>query len=192
MPQLAAKTKPSLVRRRSRQTATQLLPLVYSELCALARERSSAPPLRGRFEPEALVHDAYVLLRTTGSSNDHEPCFAGRAHFYHEATRVIDQILDTEVRRLADLSSSALATRSDLEVAKKSQAEAVRHHDEILMVDEAITKLKRSDPTNARVITLRYFSGLTAEETAEILGVSVTTVERKWRYLRAWLRRELE
>lgn len=62
---------------------------------------------------------------------------------------------------------------------------------DIMMVDEAVMKLKRNDPTNARVVVLRYFIGLTAEETAEVLGISLATVERKWRRLKAWLYKEL-
>lgn len=157
---------------------------MYGELRNYAQSRVSKLPRSSVHEATSLVHEAY--LRVIRSRDR----FDGEAHFFFATSRAMRDILVEEARKAASLKAGDFRARLTFDQLGADLAVEDRP-EEILMVDEAVKKLKALDPVNARVVMLRYFSGLTAVETAKILGVSVATIERKWRYLKAWLRREL-
>ncbi len=141
-------------------------------------------PVESIHEANSLLNEAFVRVSLTQRQ------FDGCPHFFFAVARAMDEIEHEENRRVSALASGGLRNRlsDDLFANQPGPRDPSQ---EIMMVDEAIMKLKRNDPRNARVVVLRYFNGLTAEETASVLGVSLATVERKWRRLKAWLYKEL-
>jgi len=164
------------------RAASRLLPAVYDELRSIAGRFMARERKDHTLQPTALVHEAY--LRLVG---DKDPGWNGRGHFFAAAAQSMRQILVDQARRKGRqrhggglrrvTSGSAIAIESPV-------------HD-MLALDEALGRLERSDPRAARVVLLRYFAGLTAKETAAVLGVSVSTVEREWRFARALLHAQL-
>jgi RNA polymerase sigma factor (TIGR02999 family) len=165
------------------EAASQLLPLVYTELCALARSRMARLAPGQTLQPTALVHEAY--LRVVGSNDNH---WNGRGHFFGAAACAMRNILVDHARRKASLKRGGHRRRLDLDHVVPA-IEPPRA--DILAVDEAISRLEADDPRKGSIVNLRYFVGLTADETAAVLDLSVTTIEREWRYIRAWLRTQL-
>jgi RNA polymerase sigma factor (TIGR02999 family) len=166
------------------QPAEELLPLVYEELRALARARMAKEPAGHTMQATALVHEAY--LRLVG---DEDPGWNGRHHFFGAAALAMRRILVERARRKGRLKHGGgrqRVTLDDVPVTVEPPA------DELLAVDEAVGRLEAQDPRKGRIVNLRYFAGLTAEETARVLGVSLGTVEREWRFIKAWLQVELE
>lgn len=162
----------------------EMLPLVYAELRRLAgayirRERPGQT-----LQPTALVHEAYLrLLR------EHHVSWQNRAHFCAIAANSMRQILVERARAKKTAKRGAGAHRVTLvdEVMGTSPDEGI----DVEALHEAIERLERFDPARARLVELRYFGGLTIEETAEVLGQSPATVKRGWALARAWLAREL-
>lgn len=165
------------------QASSQLLPLVYDELRKLARARMAKIPPGQTLQATALVHEAYLRI-----TRDDEAEWDGRAHFFFAAARAMRDILVEDARRKASLKRGGNRKRVEL---SDSGIVIDPPSEDLLAVDEAVKKLEAEDPEKARIVMLRYFTGLTTEETAQVLGVSVATVERKWRFIRAWLHREL-
>lgn len=163
--------------------ASELLPLVYEELRTLARARLRHEAPGQTLQPTALVHEAY--LRLVG---EEDPGWDGRGHFFAAAARAMRQILVEQARRKNALKRGGGQTRVPLEQA---EPEADVPSDDILAIDEAVRRLEQEDPRKGEIINLRYFARLTTAETAAALGISVGTVGREWRYLRAWLECEL-
>jgi RNA polymerase sigma factor (TIGR02999 family) len=163
--------------------AARLLPLVYQQLRGLARARMAKTPPGQTLEPTALVHEAY--LRVAGRR---EHGWAGRFHFFHAASRAMRDILVEQARRKASLKHGGGRARVELDDFELGLEPPV---EELLDLNEALKRMEREHPDNARIVMLRYFTGLTNEETADVLGMSTATVERKWRFVRAWLRRHL-
>ena len=165
------------------EAAQDLLPRVYDELRNLARARLKKVPPGGTLQATALVHEAY--LRVVG---DHDPGWDGCGHFFASAARAMRDILVEYTRRKA-----ARKRGGDRRRVACEQAEPVfvPPSDDILAVDEAVKRLEADDPRKGQIVNMRYFARLTTAETAQALGVSVGTVEREWRYIRAWLQREL-
>ena len=166
--------------------AEQLLPLVYDELRALARSRVAREKPGQTLQATVLVHEAF--LRVAGEG-DREKEWNGRAHFFGAASRAMRRILVEQARRKARLKHGGAGQRVDLE---EVEIVAESPSGDVLAVDEAVKRLEREDPRKAQLVNLRYFGGLTNAETAEVLGVSVGTVERDWRFVRSWLQTELE
>lgn len=162
---------------------TEILPLVYDELRKLAAARLAKIPPGQTLQATALVHEAYLRI---ADRQDGE--WSGRAHFFFAAARAMRDILVEDARRKASLKRGGDRKRLELH---ESGLAIQPPDDDVLAVDEAVKKLEREDPEQAQLVMLRYFSGLTTEETADVLGVSTATVERRWRFVRAWLRREL-
>ncbi|GJG89507.1 DNA-directed RNA polymerase sigma-70 factor [Gemmatimonadetes bacterium T265] len=155
---------------------------VYDELRRLAR-RVRAGRAGVTLSTTALVHEAYDKLRP-----ERAPAWEGRAHFFGVAARAMRDILvDAARRRGAEKrgGGAAFVTLGD-----DAAAQGVRG-DELLALDEALDRLGALDARQLRVVEYRYFAGLTAAETADVLGVSLSTVEREWRGARAWLALEL-
>ena len=166
------------------KAAQDLLPLVYDELRTLARARLRMVPPGQTLQPTALVHEAY--LRVVGSE---DPGWDGRGHFFAAAAQAMRDILVEQARRKA-----AKKRGGDRQRVASEQAEPVFEppSDDVLAIDEAVRRLEQDDPRKGQIVNLRYFAKLTSAETAEALGVSVGTIEREWRYIRAYLQRELE
>lgn len=161
----------------------RLMPSVYSELRRLAAAHLRRERHDHTLQATALVHEAYLRL-----VDAEHVTWQNRAHFFGIAARVMRQILVNHA-----LSRNA-AKRGGL-AHKLSLDEVVSFADDrevdIVALDEALKELEQIDPQKCRIIELRFFSGLSIEETAEVLGVSKATVERHWRIAKLWLKREL-
>jgi len=167
----------------SAEAARDLLPLVYAELRSLARARLRKLPPGQTLQPTALVHEAY--LRVAGAE---DPGWDGRAHFFGAAARAMRDILVEEARRKLARKRGGDRGRVDIEAAAP-RLEAPP--EDVLAVHEALGRLEAEDPRKGQIVNLRYFARLTAAETADALGMSVATLGREWRYIRAWLEREI-
>jgi RNA polymerase sigma factor (TIGR02999 family) len=187
MMSLAGDSRVSVVLRAAqsgdRQAATELLPLVYAELHQLARARMARQPAGQTLTPTALVHEAY--LRIAGES---DLTFEGRQHFFFAAARAMRDILVEQARRKAAAKHGGGQRRQELDEAC---AVLEPPSDEVLAVHEALDELEARDPLKFQIILLHYFTGLTMDETATVLGVPERTLDRHWRYLRAWLLKRL-
>lgn len=171
-------------RQGDESAAARLLPLVYDQLRALAGSFFEHQAPGHTLEPTALVHEAYLRL-ASGS----EQGWNDRKHFFNVAARAMRQLLaDSARRRRAEKRGGGWARIS---LGSDPAAEALGDAD-LLTLDDALTQLSALDPRQGRIVELRYLTGLSVEETAEILGVSPRTVELDWRLARAWLRRELD
>lgn len=166
-------------------TATDdLFPLVYQELRSMAARFLQDESRAHTMQATALVHEAY--LRMLGPENH---AWEGRAHFFGAAAKAIRRILIDHARTRARLKRGGTFKRAPL-----TEALAVTAEPEVDLVglDEVLQRLARIDPQKARVVELRFFGGLSVEQTAEVLGVSPSTVARDWQFARVWLARELE
>jgi RNA polymerase sigma factor (TIGR02999 family) len=166
-----------------RQAATDLLPLVYGELRELARARLARQSPGQTMTATALVHEAY--LRIAGES---EVTWEGRQHFFFAAARAMRDILVEQARRKAGPKRGGGRRRRDLDEAC---AVLDPPSDQVLAVHEALQELEARDPLKAQIVLLRYFIGLTMDETAVVLGLAERTLDRHWRYIRAWLMKRL-
>ena len=162
-----------------RQAAADLLPLVYAELHELARARLARQPPGQTLTATALVNEVY--LRIASESN---VTWEGRQHFFFAAARAMRDILVEQARRKAGPKQGGGRRRRELDEAC---AVLEPPSDEVLAVHEALDELEARDPLKAQIVLLRYFTGLTMEETASVLGLPERTLDRHWRYIRAWL-----
>jgi RNA polymerase sigma factor (TIGR02999 family) len=161
-----------------------LLPLVYEELRELARCRMAEEKPNHTLQATALVHEAYLRLASGGEAR-----FANRAHFFHAAAEAMRRILIERARRRGRVKHGGGRRPVPLNVldfAVESDSE------QILAFDEAIRRLEDERPLAAVALRLRFFGGLTVEETAEAMGTSPRTVNREWTFARAWLFRILQ
>jgi RNA polymerase sigma factor (TIGR02999 family) len=163
--------------------AEELLPIVYEELRRLARARLAREKPGQTLQPTALVHEAY--LRLVG---DVDPSWENRAHFFAAAAEAMRRILIERARRYAAGKHGGGQVRVTLGENLTSTA---RQADELMALDQALTRLERRDAQMASVVKLRYFAGLEIEETAQALSTSARTVNRLWTAARAWLAHEL-
>lgn len=160
--------------------ASQLLPLVYDELRVLARARMDRERSDHTLQATALVHEAYVRL-----VGDADPGWNGKGHFFGAAALAMRRILIEQGRRRGRLKHGGELERVPLDPDAPATDEATG---EMTAVAEAVERLERRDPRKGAIVNLRYFAGLTAEETASALGISLGTVEREWRFIKAWLK----
>ncbi len=163
-------------------TAGQLLPLVYAELRELARRKMCHEPAGHTMQTTDLVHEAYVRLAASDVKWDN------RRHFFGAAAQAMRRILIERARKYARPKHGGGRRRVDLDAAEIA---APATGDDVLAIDEALKRLEQRDPVRSAVVSLRYFAGLTIEQTGEILGISPTTVSDHWTYARAWLYREI-
>jgi RNA polymerase sigma factor (TIGR02999 family) len=165
------------------QPAAELLPVVYSELRRLAVALSGRLPPGQTLQPTALVHEAY--LRLVG---ERDPGWHGRRHFFGAAARAMRNILVERARHKGAHKRGGGGRRVEL---TEGLAVIEPPDDDLLAVDDAIQKLQVEKPDLAEIVMLRYFAGLSVDETAAVLGVSASTLAREWRFARAWLVRRL-
>jgi RNA polymerase sigma factor (TIGR02999 family) len=167
-----------------------LLPIVYAELRRQARRALRREATGHTLQPTALVHEAY--LRLVDQRPDR---WQGRSQFYGVAARCMRQVLvdAARTRRAAKRGGGARPiTLADAEELAAPAAGAESAGEDVLALDAALTRLTELDPDQARVVELRYFAGLTLDDTAATLGISPATVSREWSVARRWLRRELD
>jgi RNA polymerase sigma factor (TIGR02999 family) len=168
---------------RDRQATDELLPLVYEELRQLADRFLAGEKPGATLQPTALVHEAY--LRLVGSDR---ASWENRAHFFGAAARAIRRILVDRARaRGAARRGGGRPLRLDTDAPLAGPEPSL----DVLALDEALAKLASIDAQKARVVELRFFGGLSVDETAATLGVSASTVDRDWAFARAWLHRAM-
>jgi len=164
--------------------AEKLLPLVYEELRKLAAVRMHGERSDHTLQATALVHEAYARLAT-----GHNPPWANRAHFFHAAAEAMRRILIEHARARNGPKRGGDRKRLPVDVldlAEESDSE------QILALEEAIARLEEQDPGAAKVVRLRFYAGLSVEETAEALDTSPRSVKRDWAFARAFLLRHLQ
>jgi len=159
--------------------ADKLLPLVYEELRKLAASKMANEAAGNTLQPTALVHEAW--LRLVG--ND-PPKFAGRAHFFAAAAEAMRRILIDRARRKRALRHGGGQERVDIQKIDLASPDA---DDQLLAVNDALDKLAAQDPTEAELVKLRYFVGMTTEEAASLLDISPRTARNYWAHARTWL-----
>ena len=168
-----------------RRAAAELLPLVYDELRKLAAVRLAAEAPGHTLQPTALVHEAY--LRLAGPTDEEK--WDHRGHFFAAAAEAMRRILVENARRKQRRKHGGGLTRQDLDEAAVA---APTPREDLLAVDEALTKLAATEATAAQLVQLRYFAGLTLPEAARVLGIAPRTADRLWAYARAWLHQEIQ
>src|ERR1700730_17604274 len=164
--------------------ANQLVPLIYDELRRIAGAQMRRERLAHTLQPTALVHEAYMRL-----AGEQEIQWQNRAHFFAIAARTMRRVL-------LDYARQHHAERRGGEGARKVDIDAellISNHrlEDVLVVDEVLSRLTEMDSEQGRIVELRFFAGLNVEETAEVMGISPSTVKREWRLAKAWLDREL-
>ncbi|HMN40916.1 MAG TPA: sigma-70 family RNA polymerase sigma factor [Phycisphaerales bacterium] len=172
----------------------ELLPLVYDELRVLAAQHLGGERPNHTLQPTALVHEAY--LRLLGPDGEQTP-WQNRAHFFGAAARAIRRILVDHARARDSLKRGGGAPKVSLDEVSIAVADDATGRAgeaagvDLLALDKALARLAAMDPHKATVVELRFFGGLTVEETARSLGVSESTIAREWQFARVWLHREL-
>jgi RNA polymerase sigma factor (TIGR02999 family) len=166
------------------QAAAQLLPLVYDELRRLAAQKLAQEAPGQTLQATALVHEAYLRLVDASKAQD----WNGRGHFFAAAAEAMRRILVENARRKRALRRGGDRQRHSLDLCEPA---APQPSDDLLALDEALERLAARDRVKADLVKLRYFAGLTMEQTAQALGISLATAHRWWNYARAWLHQEI-
>jgi RNA polymerase sigma-70 factor, ECF subfamily len=162
----------------------KLIPLVYTELHRIARRVWQQHPQSETLQPTALINEAYLKLASAESTT-----YQDRCHFFAVASTAMRQILVNHAKSRLSAKRGGGRVRvplDDVQLAVDQEAE------QIVSLHEALEALQRVDPRKSQVVEMRYFGGLSIEETAEALGVSIGTVNRDWRLARSWLIREMK
>ncbi len=170
--------------------AEQLLPLVYDELRQLAAQKLAQEKPGQTLQATALVHEAYLrLVASSGQeSGEAEPHWNSRGHFFAAAAEAMRRILVENARRKGRRKRGGDWRRCDIQV---NEPAAAGPDVDILAFDEALTQMAKEHPDKVELVKLRYFTGMTLAEAASTLGISTATADRRWRYARAWLARQL-
>jgi RNA polymerase sigma factor (TIGR02999 family) len=171
------------VSRGEAHASEELLPLVYEELRHLAAARMAQEASGQTLQPTALVHEAW--LRLVGGGNQ---TWQNRAHFFGAAAEAMRRILIERARRKARLKRGGGQVPLNLD---DFEIVATTPDERVLMVEDALQQLESQDPKLARVVTLKFFGGLTNAEVGEVLGVTERTVLNHWAFARAWLLRQI-
>jgi RNA polymerase sigma factor (TIGR02999 family) len=167
------------IEQGDRNAAGELLELVYDELRRLATSKMAREAPGQTLQPTALVHEAWLKL--VGAKS---PKFENRAHFFSAAAEAMRRILIDRARRKMTMRHGAGCERVVLE---EQDLVAPNPDEQMLAVHEVLDKLATEHPQQAEVVKLRYFAGMTNEETAQVLGVSVATVKNYWTFARTWI-----
>ena len=175
----------SAIEQGDPQAAEQLLPLVYDELRQLAAQRLAHEKPGQTLQPTALVHEAY--LRLVGA--DPKRPWDSRGHFFAAAAEAMRRILVEHARRKVRSRHGGGRRRVDL---PDVEIVAPAEDEQVILLDEALTRLAAIRPQAAELVQLRFFSGLTVDEAATLLDLSPRTARRLWVFARAWLQRDME
>jgi len=167
------------VQQGEAKAAEELLPLVYEELRRLAAHKMAGEAPGHTLQPTALVHEAWLRLGA-----DAQPARQNRAHFFAAAAEAMRRILIDVARRKSQVRHGGGQRRVDLEGADIALPD---DRERLLQVHEVLDELAAADPLKADVVKLRFFVGLTNAEIADLLNLSERTVERAWRFAKAWL-----
>jgi RNA polymerase sigma factor (TIGR02999 family) len=170
---------------KEKARASELLPLVYDELRQLARARMAKEPRAQTLQPTALVHEAYLRVAGTDA-----PAWDRKGHFFAAAAIAMRRILVERARHYQRLKHGGEYQRVALETTLGPDAAGADLTD-VIAVDEALSRLEQLDSRKAQVVMLRYFAGLSIEETAMALNLSPATVKNEWAFARVWLHRQL-
>jgi RNA polymerase sigma factor (TIGR02999 family) len=168
------------------QAAERLLPLVYEELRKLAHQRLGQEKPGQTLQATALVHEAYLRLVDV----DHTQQFDGRGHFFSAAAEAMRRILIDNARRKQSLKGGG--DRARLDLADVDLAIEPPPGIDLLALDDALVKLEAKNSRQAALVKLRFFAGLSHEEAARALDISISTADNDWAYARAWLRVAME
>jgi RNA polymerase sigma factor (TIGR02999 family) len=166
-----------------RDVLSELAPLVEAELRRLARHYMSRERAGHTLQPTALVNEAYVRLIDWKNAD-----WQNRAHFFGVSAQIMRRILVDFARRRPHVKEPNDVRRVPLDEAPEV---SIDRGQDLVALDDALNALARLDPRKTRIVELRYFGGLSVEETAEVIGVAPITVMREWNKARAWLRKEL-
>jgi len=177
---------------RPSDAAARLFPLVYERLRELARRRMADERAGHTLEATALVHEVYLRLVPGAGAGDDAIPWRDRAHFFFAAADAMRRILIEHARSRDAKKRGGGRTRVPLTNVLDLAAAAEDQFPEILSLDDAVSRLEKMSPSVAAVVRLRFYAGLSEDETAQAMGVSTRTVQREWTYARAWLSRELE
>lgn len=167
------------------QAADELLPLVYGELRVLAAQKMSGEKPGQTLQATALVHEAYIRL-VEGGGHD----WNSRGHFFMAAAEAMRRILVEQARRKKSLKMGGDRQRVELSEEIAGSEDNLLCED-LLALDGALEKLSQQDSNKAELVKLRFFAGLTIEQSASILGLSTATAKRYWAFARAWLLQEI-
>lgn len=167
----------------NQEAAAGLMPLVYDELRGLARGYLQREHADHTLQATALVHEAYIRLVDQSTTT-----WKNRAHFFGVASQLMRRILVDHARRHRREKRGGALNKVEFDEAL---APAVAKDLDVIALDDALQDLAGLNPQHARIVELRFFGGLTIEETAQVMRVSTPTVERGWRAARAWLQTEL-
>jgi RNA polymerase sigma factor (TIGR02999 family) len=171
----------SVIAQGDPSAASQLLPLVYDQLRAMAAHQLAHEQPGQTLQPTALVHEAYLRLVGTDSQPEE---WEGRQHFFAAAAEAMRRILVDNARRKGRQKHGGGRVPQALE---PDQVAAPEVSEDLLALDEALTRLAHVNPRAARLVHLRYFGGLTIQQAAEVLDISSRTADADWAYARAWL-----
>ncbi|MFO0547586.1 MAG: sigma-70 family RNA polymerase sigma factor [Polyangiaceae bacterium] len=167
--------------RGDRQAAAELLPIVYAELRRLAAAQMGRLRPGQTLQPTAVVHEAYFKL-----VGGEDPGWEGRGHFFGAAAQAMRELIVDHQRRRAAQKRGGGRPNEELDAAMGGCVDGLGA-DDVLAVHAALERLEVEHPRKAKVVVMRYFGGLSEEEIAEALGVTARTVEREWRFARAYL-----
>jgi RNA polymerase sigma factor (TIGR02999 family) len=170
----------SAIEQGDPQTPQELLPLVYDELRKLAAQKLAQENPGQTLQATALVHEAYLRLVDT----ERIQSWDSRGHFFAAAAEAMRRILIENARRKQTGKHGGKRSRTAID---KVEIESEAPTEDVLALDEALTKLADEDPLKARLVNLRYFAGLSVEDAAKVLGISRATADRHWHYAKVWL-----
>jgi len=177
----------TMVAKGDHQAAANLLPLVYNELRELAANALRRERPNHTLQPTALVHEAFLRLIDQTHAE-----YKSRTHFFAIGAEAIRRVLVDHARRHGAEKRGGGWLKVTMEHAVEKESSPRDNAPELLRLDDALTKLAALDERQSKVVELRFFGGLSVEETAAMLDVSPRTVEGDWRMAKAWLRREME
>jgi len=174
------------IERGDAKAMDELLPLVYEELRLLAAQKLSHESPGQTLQATALVHEAYIRL-----VGDEPQSWENRGHFFAAAAEAMRRILVENARQRGRVKHGGALRRVELGESTVSTPDD-RAPEDLVALDEALTRFARKEPLKAELVKLRYFAGLTIPQAAETLGISHATAERHWVYARCWLRVEIQ
>ena len=165
------------------EVSARLIALVYQELRAIAGRCMRRERADHTLQPTVLVHEAYLRLAAESGIQ-----WQSRAHFFGFAAHIMRRVLLDYAREHRALKRGGAAARVSLDDALLVSEDQL---DRVLVLDESLQRLAAVDPQQSRIVELRFFAGLTIEETSQVLGISTATIKREWSHAKAWLQRDM-